>query len=58
MKQDEENKDDISALARTLGKRGGEKTKQRGREYYKRIGQLRLAKRYRWNKRKGKKVLD
>ena len=37
---------DISELAKELGKRGGHSTKKRGREYYKRIGKLGLAKRY------------
>jgi hypothetical protein len=36
----------ISQLAKELGQRGGAKTKKRGREYYKRIGKLGLAKRY------------
>ena len=36
----------ISQLAQELGKRGGLATKKRGREYYKRIGKLGLAKRY------------
>lgn len=37
---------DISEIARQLGKLGGEKTKQRGKEYYRRIGRKGLAKRY------------
>ncbi len=37
----------ISQLAKELGKRGGAVTKKRGRAYYRRIGRLGLAKRYR-----------
>ena len=36
----------VSQLAKELGKRGGGKTKKRGSAYYRRIGRLGLAKRY------------
>ena len=41
--------DDISQMARLLGKRGGDQTKKRGRGYYARIGKLGMAKR--WGKK-------
>ncbi len=39
-------KQDISQLAKKLGQRGGAVTKKRGSEYYRRIGKMGLAKRY------------
>ncbi len=36
----------FSQLAKELGRRGGLVTKKKGRDYYKRIGKLGLAKRY------------
>jgi hypothetical protein len=39
-------KQDISHLAKKLGQRGGAQTKKRGRDYYRKIGKLGLAKRY------------
>src|SRR6266487_352302 len=38
----------ISQVAKKLGQRGGAKTKKRGREYYRQIGKLGLAKRYKF----------
>ena len=37
---------DISQLAKKLGQRGGAQTKKKGRDYYRQIGKLGLAKRY------------
>jgi hypothetical protein len=48
---EEEQKKQISELAKYLGTRGGEKTKQKyGKEHYKKISQQALLKR--WGKKK------
>src|SRR5947208_1604600 len=39
---------DFSQLAKKLGKRGGAETKKKGRDYYRKIGKLGLAKRYKF----------
>jgi hypothetical protein len=37
---------EITDYLRKIGKRGGEKTRKRGRDYYRQIGRKGLAKRY------------
>ena len=42
--------EEVSRIAKLLGRRGGQQTKKRGREYYSRLGKLGMAKR--WAKKK------
>ena len=42
----------VTRIAKLLGKRGGEQTKKRGREYFSRIGKLGMAKRWGAKRRK------